>query len=180
MDGKLDKERIIVESKKVFQRLHDYCNQLPDEVFFGVPEGKWTVAQHVQHLIISVRTTTAAYAIPKFLVRWIGGSPTRFSMTFSELTSRYQLRLQNGGKASGRYIPKEVPAASGKAILLKWEKVTAAYLRAIEHNWNDEQLDKYLVSHPLLGKITLRELCYFTLHHTEHHLKGIKQQSLLF
>ena len=34
-------------------------------------------------------------------------------------------------------------------------------------------MDNFLIKHPLLGKITLRELCYFTIYHTQHHIKII-------
>jgi len=47
---------------------------------------------------------------------------------------------------------------------------------AIERNWTDEKLDNYLAPHPLLGKLTLRELIYFTIYHTEHHLAIIKNR----
>ena len=180
MEQVMNKETIMKESEKIFQRMYDYCRQLPDETFFGVPEGKWTIAQHVQHLVISTKMSTAAFAIPKFLVSLIGGKPDRPSMNFYDFTEKYQLKLKEGGKASGRYIPSNVNAVSGKAVLVKWQKTTSHYLRTIDRNWKEDQLDNYFVLHPLLAKITLRELCYFTVHHTDHHLRGIKRQALLF
>jgi len=36
-------------------------------------------------------------------------------------------------------------------------------------NWKDEDLDHFLLPHPLLGKITLREMLYFTDFHILHH-----------
>jgi hypothetical protein len=38
----------------------------------------------------------------------------------------------------------------------------------------EAKLDNFIAPHPLLGKITLRELCYFTIYHTQHHLHNIK------
>ena len=49
-------------------------------------------------------------------------------------------------------------------------------INALQTKWDDKQLDKYLAPHPLLGKITLRELSYFTIYHTEHHLLIIKER----
>ena len=180
MQNVLTRDEILSESEIMFQRLQQFCNQLPDAVFFAVPEGKWTIAQHVQHLVISTKTATAAYAIPKIFVRLIGGKSSRSSVPYNELLIRYERKLAEGGKASGRFIPAQVQAASGKAVLTRWKKTYTAYLKALADNWKDAQLDAYNVRHPLLGKITLRELCYFTLFHAAHHLKGIKQQALLF
>jgi hypothetical protein len=34
-------------------------------------------------------------------------------------------------------------------------------------------LDLLILPHPLLGKLTLREMLYFTLYHVEHHEKQV-------
>jgi hypothetical protein len=36
--------------------------------------------------------------------------------------------------------------------------------------WSEKNLDAYLLPHPLLGKITVREMLFFTTFHTDHHL----------
>ena len=46
----------------------------------------------------------------------------------------------------------------------------------IEKKWSDAKLDKYIAPHPLLGKITLRELAYFTIYHIQHHLSIIRKR----
>jgi hypothetical protein len=50
-------------------------------------------------------------------------------------------------------------------------------MHAIGSKWKDPQLDKYIAPHPLLGKITLRELGYFTIHHMYHHLESIQKMT---
>lgn len=171
----LDKEQILRESAAVFRQMTDYCLPIPKELFFKEPGEKWSIAQNLVHLIISTKTTVAAYALPKFLVRLIGGKPNRPSRSYDELVEKYRQKLAAGGKAQGRYIPQKIhPSRSKEEILNKWLKVTEDYLEAIRKNWTTEQFDQYIVKHPLLGKITLRELCYFTLYHTRHHLEIIK------
>lgn len=176
MSNTLHIDEIVERSQEEFNRLTILCNQIPDDRFFHQAHAdKWSIAQHLQHLIISTRTTTAAYALPKFLVRLIGGRPNRPSHSYEELVDKYKMKLQRGGKANGRYIPKEIKAGNGKEeILFRWKKTTTHYLKSIKDNWSDERLDKYIVMHPLLGKITLRELCYFTIYHTYHHHTNIK------
>jgi hypothetical protein len=41
----------------------------------------------------------------------------------------------------------------------------------------EERLDQYLAPHPLLGKITLRELTFFTIYHSHHHLDSIRKMT---
>ena len=54
-----------------------------------------------------------------------------------------------------------------------WKGSCDTLLKAID-NWTEEELDTYLIPHPLIGKMTLRELLFFTVYHIGHHLKTIK------
>ena len=36
--------------------------------------------------------------------------------------------------------------------------------------WKDTDLDQYYIIHPILGRLTVREMLFFTIYHTEHHL----------
>lgn len=174
----LDKEEILRESAAVFRQLTDYCLTIPPDLFFKEPAEKWSIAQNMVHLIISLKTTVAAYALPKFLVRLIGGKPNRLSRSYDELVEKYRQKLAAGGKAQGRFVPKKIhPSHTREQVVNKWQKVTEEYLEAIKKNWATEQFDQYIVKHPLLGKITLRELCYFTIYHSRHHFEIIKSRS---
>lgn len=35
--------------------------------------------------------------------------------------------------------------------------------------WSETQLDSYLLPHPVLGRVTVREMLMFTLFHFDHH-----------
>ena len=41
--------------------------------------------------------------------------------------------------------------------------------------WSEQQLDKIIAPHPLLGKLTFREILYFTIYHAKHHQLQIKR-----
>ncbi len=41
------------------------------------------------------------------------------------------------------------------------------------NKYSEEELDKYILPHPLMGKVTLREMLYFTIYHVQHHEKQI-------
>jgi hypothetical protein len=169
----MHKEEIITASKKIFNEFSDTCLQIPDNKFFFLPTEKWSISQNVDHLTRAVKTTKLAYSLPKILIRTFFGKANRPSRTYEELVGKYKLKLEQGGKASGRYLPKT--SVSKKLTLIqKWQRANETYLEAVELKWNDAQLDHYIAPHPLLGKLTLRELCYFTIYHTRHHLNIIK------
>jgi hypothetical protein len=173
----MTKQGIIAAAEKSFSEFTLYCNSIPGNDFFDKPGPKWSVAENVQHLIISTNISTLAFSLPKFIVRWISGRPNRGSRTYNQLVEKYKQKLAEGRAASGRFVPK--PINEGKEKLLhNWGKATGKHLTALKNNRTERDLDNYLVKHPLLGKITLRELCYFTIYHTEHHLNIISSSAV--
>ena len=171
----LTKEQIAEASEKIFAAFTAACNDVDESSFFKrKEESKWSVAENVQHLIISTNTTTLAYTLPAFIVRLVGGKSNRESKTYEALVEKYTLKLAEGGRASGRFVPKPMEIKYGKERLMQnWQQATSKFINAIKNKTTESKLDDYLVRHPLLGRITLRELCYFTIFHTNHHFTTI-------
>lgn len=171
------KQEIIWGLANALATTTSFCETLTDEIFFHQPEIKWSIAQDISHLITATNSSRLAYTLPKFVVRLYTGKPNRPSRSYDELVEKYKIKLAKGGKASGRFVPKPIAAAKGKQQLLSNFSVAMHKLAlAIEKKWETNQLDQYLAPHPLLGKITLRELGYFNIYHTYHHLALIQQK----
>jgi len=171
------KEEILKQLNAISNEFASFCSSITDEIFFRQPVEKWSVAQNVTHLITSANMTRLAYRLPKFIVRLYTGKPNRPSRSYDELVAKYKLKLEQGGRASGRFVAKPVLAKEGKEnILTTFKRAMGKLENAVQKNWDDQQLDKYLAPHPLLGKLTLRELGYFTIYHTEHHLNIVKER----
>jgi hypothetical protein len=178
MTGHLTIGQIKEELEKARSAFYNYCLALSDEKFFYQPEGKWSPAQQVKHLIIAADNTRLAFALPKFIVRLYAGKPNRASRSYDELVAKYKLKLEQGGKASSRFIPKPILSGYGKQKMIdQFNNSMNKLVQAINSKWKENQLDQYIAPHPLLGKITLRELGYFTIHHTYHHMESIQKMS---
>lgn len=172
----LSKIQIVERAESIFRQFSNACTAFDEADFFVQPNGKWSVAENVQHLVTSTNTTTLAFTLPAFVVRLLAGKPNRESRSYEDLVSKYKTKLAEGGRASGRFIPTRAQIKKGKGGLLKaWQQATEKFIHAIKNKTSETKLDDYLVRHPLLGRITLRELCYFTIYHTEHHLNIIQQ-----
>ena len=177
MPGHLTKEEIIPQLIEAAKSLSTFDNSVSDELFFYQPAGKWSMAQNITHLIIATKSTIPAFNFPRFLLRWYAGKPNRPSKTYEELVAKYKLKLEQGGRASGRFIPKQNTQDEKKEMILQTLSTSIHQLvNIIQKKWKDEELDHYIAPHPLLGKITLRELCYFTIYHTNHHLLICKER----
>lgn len=56
------------------------------------------------------------------------------------------------------------------------EKAGRTLVEALR-KWNEKSLDKLRLPHPLLGKLTVREMTFFTLYHDRHHLRSVRQRT---
>ena len=99
---------------------------------------------------------------------------------YDSLVQGYLLKLQNGAKAQGIYIPKKISfhergRLSGK--LLK----TVSKINKLVDRFSEEELDQLILPHPILGKLTIREMLYFTIYHVQHHhnltVKNLNQKN---
>lgn len=173
----LDGFQIIQNTETAFKETTSYVKNVEDINFFKSIDAKWSIAENIQHLTTATKMTSLALMVPKFILRLLYGKPNRPSRSYEELVTKYKAKLEAGGAASGRYIPKAKDIANKEEMIAKWEAATQRYLSRIKYHWEEEKLDKYIVAHPLLGKITIRELAYFTIYHTKHHLKTIRQRN---
>ena len=87
-----------------------------------------------------------------------------------------KLSLLQDGQASGPFIPPFIGFEKKDELIKKYAEQKQKLISKIEKQ-NEKDLDVYILPHPLLGKVTLREMLYFTIHHNEHHLESLKNRS---
>jgi hypothetical protein len=155
-----------------------YWSSFSTEQFFANPGEHWSPSDHVRHLMKSIRPLTKALAMPRLALRLMFGTPRRASSTYEELRERYQKLLDEGGRA-GRFAPsphQESDRDAWRHALLAQFDQTCAALRTAVMRWPDAKLDAYQVPHPLLGKLTVREMLYFTAYHQQHHMAAAQRR----
>lgn len=149
-------------------RFADFIISLDDQDFLFSPEGKWTAGQQLDHIYRSVSALNKGLALPKPIIRLMIGSANRPSKDYDALVLKYKAKLGQGGRAMGRFVPKaltpERKIASGEKLI----KTVDSLCRKVA-KYNEKELDYYILPHPLLGKLTIREMLYFTIYHAEHH-----------
>ncbi len=170
------KEDIINALEDNFNDLLNWLRQQDADRFEISPiAGKWTTGEHVEHLVKSSEAVNMAMRLPKLQIRMMFGKPNREGRTYEQLVARYQEKLAAGGAASGRYVPKNI-TNDQQANLLETLLRQKEKLQAIASKWKEEDLDNYLLPHPLLGKLTVREMLFFTAYHTTHHTRTLKEK----
>lgn len=169
----MDKTQIIKGLISAYQHFTESIRSLNADEFEYAPDGKWSAGQQMEHLIKSTSPLIKGLNYPKFLISYKFGKANRPSRTFDQLVERYEEKLTIGGKASSPYVP-------GKVSFDKKEKLQTQLTQNIEainqklNKWSETQMDEFVFPHPLLGKLTIREMMYFTIHHADHHRNLIK------
>jgi hypothetical protein len=151
-----------------------YIETLSAEEFLYASTDKWTAAQQLDHIHKSVKPLTQAMGYPTFVSRLLFGKANRPSKTYEELINRYNEKLALGGRASGRFVPPVI-STDQKDGLIKLVLASVNKLCKRLEKFSETELDNLILPHPLLGKITIREMLYFTAYHVQHHETIIKR-----
>ena len=170
------KAEIIAELELQYRTLIDWLEAQADNKFdYRWQEDKWSVGQHVEHLIKSTQPLNRALRLPKFTLKGMFGKKNeRPERSFAAMVERYQEKLAAGGAATDRFLPKDV-SNEEKAPLIDTLQKELEKLKKIILKWKEEDMSVYLLPHPLLGKITIREMLFFTIYHTLHHYRQLAE-----
>jgi len=171
-----DKPEIISALHEKVDAFNNYIILLTKEQFEATPNGKWSAGQNLDHLIRAIKPLQLAYGLPKIALRIMFGKTNRPSKTYDELVAKYKAKLAAGGRASGPFIPPFISFEKKDELIKKYNDQKQKLIEKIEKQ-SEKDLDDYILPHPLLGKVTLREMLYFTVHHNEHHLELLKNRS---
>lgn len=173
METVYNKASIKTAMQAAFRETAEAVSAMDEQDFLASKAPKWSAADIFDHLIRSAKPVASGLKMPKIVFKNFG-TPNRPSRTFDGLAKRYQERLAEGGRSSGPYNPQEGTVYNKADMLKRWNEIGEKMERRIERHWADEKMDNYLVPHPLLGKLTIREILSFTIYHTHHHLKQIE------
>jgi DinB superfamily len=164
---------IVVALEENVNAFNNFVAPMNKEQFEATPGGKWSAGQNLDHLIRSIRPLQLAYSLPKFLLKMMFGKANRPSRSYEELVQKYKNKLAEGGRASGPFIPPVIVFEQKDLLIKKYDQHKQRFIGKIEKQ-SEVDLDLYILPHPLLGKLTLREMLFFTIHHNEHHLELLK------
>lgn len=171
----MTKPEILSQLNAEIHAIKSTLEKVSNEDFFRKPDHKWSIAENVQHLHLSARPLNLAFSLPGIVLRMFG-SPYRKSYPYDDLVKRYLQLLKDGAVATMLYVPRGVPVKGDKEKVLARFTSTHELLLEKVNVLNEADLDGYFLPHPLLGKITEREMLYFTMYHISHHHRIIRER----
>lgn len=168
----MNKSEIIDTLKKKHADFITYLSGLDDVAFmYSFQNEKWTAGQQADHIYRSLMPIHLILKFPKWTIKQLLGTANRPSKSYDELVAKYYTKLENRtGTPPGFFSPKEINVSIKPIVFAKIENNLNKICTSIE-GYSETELDEFILPHPLLGKVTLREMMYFTILHVEHHQK---------
>ena len=174
--------------------IHDICDELKvhhdnfiakieslsDADFMRKPGDKWTAGQQLEHIIKSVKPVDMAYGLPLFVLKMKFGLANRPSKSYPALVEKYIKVLEDNKDyvLPDRFAPDEILSKDKAKKLAKLSNLVAKLCGRLS-KYSEEELDTYILPHPVMGKLTLREMLFFTIYHVQHHDKQILENLAL-
>jgi len=159
---------------EVIEQVTHLSTQTEDQKFFAPFGEKWSMAENLEHLILSNGATmkTLSYPIEKLNARF--GKPERNSISDVALEKKYSAVVGQGkAKSTPTFNPNQVGETTKEGLLKMWIGIGLGLQKNLQ-NWSNEDLDNAQIPHPILGNFTIREFLSFTIFHTDRHFQAMK------
>jgi uncharacterized damage-inducible protein DinB len=173
------KNEIISDYEALWQQVASIVSPLSVEQFTTKPNAEtWSIAQEFDHVIKVASAVSSALKISPFILKWKFGKPNRSIRSYEQMHTKFTSALASVGgkaKAPATFKSEEDKLFNKEEMLKHWSSTLAKFDQRI-NKWSDKNLDKVLLPHPMLGKMMVREMLYFTHIHTRHHLVSLKRK----
>ncbi len=171
----MDKSQIIDELSRKYAAFVDLIEPMSEADFtFSMNGEKWSAGQQADHLCRSVAPLNKGLGAPEFVLKSMFGKSDHPSATYDALVARYREALASGGSAPDRFRPEAITSEQKHRTIQELHRQAGVLCGKIE-KFSEDKLDILVLPHPLLGKLTLREMFYFTIYHAEHHHQHVEQ-----
>ncbi len=169
----LSNRREIIEAlESAHEAAVEYWAAFTTPEFFAPIGTHWSPAEHVRHLTRSMAPLLPVLRVPRAALRFAFGAATAPSRSYVQIEALYAKALNDGGTA-GRFTPpadRHAPDIIRRNAIMDAHSETLRGMTQAMERWTEAQLDAHRLPHPLIGKLTVREMMLFTLLHNQHHV----------
>ncbi len=171
----MDKAKIVEELDRKYTGFVEFIDLMPEADFtFSLNGEKWSAGQQADHLCRSLAPLNKGLGAPEFVLKTMFGKSDHPSAGYDELVARYREAIAPGVVAPDAFRPEAIAFAQKDGLLEELCRQVEVLCKNIE-KFSEDKLDILVLPHPLLGKLTLREMFYFTIYHAEHHHLHVEQ-----
>jgi hypothetical protein len=155
--------------------LFEWLENQSKDIWGKGPDKKWTTGQQIQHLVDSLQVLNNALSYPRFFLKYKFGTCNRKTRDYKAVVENYQKKLiENKDRVRAFNLNLKTPSLKERDRLLTRLQIQSKKLQYKTKKISEKNLDTLVIPHPLMGKMTIREIIMWTAHHTEHHTESLK------
>lgn len=164
----MNKQEIVDQLSVTYGDFIDLINELCLEKLNFRFKEKWSAKQQLEHIVLCVEPLVKVFGMPKTMLEQHFGKVDRPVLSYQEHLDVYLQKLKTGGKAPTQYIPQE-GIVMQKETLVDTLRLLITELSQKVQGFEEIDLETLAIPHPLLGKITLKEMLYNAIYHVQYH-----------
>jgi len=163
----------LADLERTHEALIQHVSLLPDKALLYSEGDKWNAGQQLQHVYLCLLTISQALASRKYIEETFGRI-NRPTWNYDEVIARYKAGLSAGGKAPERFVPGPFEAAEKDQVIANLRQVLRNIGTQLE-SYSEEDCDMLVLTHPFVGKLTIRELFFLMIEHATLHQHSIER-----
>lgn len=153
------------------EQMFKMIKNVSDDVYRNSPNGKWSIAQIVIHLLTSERLSIGYMKKKSLGMESLKNSGIKQTMVsvILKISQRIPVRY----KAPGAIVENTPEALALEEIVHKWDRARAdlkQFLEEIPENYSR----RLIFRHPIAGMLNAEQALKFMYEHINHHLPQIK------
>jgi len=179
MVGYPDKYHLLEMVRENTEMVANFFERIPIEIFFKKNGNGWSAGENLIHLHKSTLPVSLSLITPKILLRMMFGTESEIKEPLEIMKRLYFSKLQSGAHA-GIFTPQIIvegrmnPNEKAK-LLKKWNDLSCEYILRIG-KWTDKEMSECNLPHPILGKISVKQIICFSVFHNEHHVQNVRMK----
>jgi len=175
MSNPQNKSDIVEHLTTIQHNLTDDIARMSDAQFCNGTVESWSAKDYLKHLLLSTKLMTKGMELPAEALQSRFDLSGRASRSYAEVIQVYKKRLDEGIRAEDfdRVVPMGYRFPEGitdeRAYLVQsWDETNQRLINATQH-WSEGELDSLQMPHAAIGRVTLREMLFFTIYHNTLH-----------
>lgn len=166
----MEKQELLKAFKDNHQKFTQYVAHLDPEKFAYTYQNKWSAGQQLMHVLLTLTPfpkilPSKSYIAEKF------GTIGRTTWDYETVLNNY---LKTERKAPEQFLPEVVISSDQKEEIVSDIQHHIETITSLLSDYSEAALDTLCIPHPLLGKLTVREMFYLMSYHPLHHLKQVE------
>lgn len=166
----MTKEELLLLFDKNHRKIIEYVCALNDAQFIYSLNNKWTAGQQLNHIYLTLLPFPKILPAKEYLLQKYG-KIDRPTWSFETVIQNY---YKTSRKAPDQFLPDEITPDQKNAIAKNIQGILVE-IESLLEQYSEEELDTLIIPHPLLGRLTIREMFYLMSYHPLHHLRQIEE-----